>query len=152
MHCHRYLSNSLYRLKVIIIPSVFFILVFLVACPGTPFSEEEEPETLSITGTVTDANTSLPIADATVQIYYGSSGRRVEYQWNVVKSTKTDQEGLYYLTYQGSVFFTDPSSSGYPLLRRLWLKATAEGYQWKDSEIHDTELLQTIDFQLTPLT
>jgi hypothetical protein len=150
MHCHTYLSNSLYRLKAILIPSVLFILVFLVACPDAPFfKDEEEPDTLSLTGTVTDANSGLPIADATVQIFYmgGAEGGM-----NVLKSTKTDQEGLYYMVYQGSAFFLEPSPSGQGLLRRLWLKATAGGYQLQLSEIHDTELLQTIDFQLPPIT
>ncbi len=147
MHCHTYLSNSLYRLKAILIPSVLFILVFLVACPDAPFFEdEEEPETLSITGTVTDANSGLPIADATVQVF---SRRGFEVGEEVLKSTKTDQEGLYYIAYQGP-FDVGPSDPfGY--LQPIQLSAKAEGYYWLDSQIQNTELLQTINFQLSPL-
>ena len=82
------------------------MLIFLAACPKV-FDIEEESKTFRLTGTVTDANSGFPIADATVQIYYDNTSHRpIE-----VKSTKTDQQGLYYMEYQGSNWIGDPSSS-----------------------------------------
>jgi hypothetical protein len=146
MQYHTCLSNSSHRLKVILIPSVLFILVFLVSCPETPFSEEES-KTFRFTGTVTDANSGLPIADATVQIYYDNTNHLPQ----EVKSTKTDQEGLYYMEYQGSTWILDPTSPS-QLQRPLRLRALAEGYSTQGwAQISDSELLQTTNFQLPPL-
>lgn len=118
------------------------MLIFLVACPEAPVYEE--PKTFRMTGTVTDANRGFPIADATVQIYYVDTNHMPR----EVKSTKTDQEGLYYMEYQGSLWIMDPSSP-YQFRRELRLRAMAKGYSTRDSQIKDTELLQTINFQLT---
>ncbi len=144
MHCHTYLSNSLYRLKVILIPSVLFILVFLVACPDSPFSGEKEKKTFRFTGTVTDANSGLPIADATVQVYNGADDK-------VYKSTVTDQEGRYDMVYKGPFGVPDPRNPlGFP--QPMQLRAMAEGYETRYKQINRTGLLQTIDFQLPPIT
>ena len=70
---------------------------------------------------------------------------------NEVKSTKTDQQGLYYVEYQGSNWIRDPSSSQ-DLSRPLRLRAMAERYTTMGgSLIQDTELLQTNIFQLPPI-
>jgi len=140
MHCHTYFSNSLYRLKVILIPSVLFILVFLVACPDSPFSEDVGIN-YRFTGTVTDANSGLPIAGATVQMYNGGIDE-------VLKSTETDQEGRYDMEYKGRLYYTSPSS-GMPQPSQL--RAMAEGYSTRYKQINRTALFQTIDFQLPPL-
>ena len=139
MHCHTYLSNSLYRLKVILIPSILFILVFLVACPDSPFSEEVDT-TRRFTGTVTDGNSGLPIANATVQMYNGGVEK-------VLKSTETDQEGRYDMEYKGQLSYPSPRS-GLPQWNQL--RAMAEGYSTRYNQINRTALFQTIDFQLTP--
>ena len=138
MHCHTYLSNSLHRLKVILIPSVLFILVFLVACPDAPFSEQVD-RTRRFTGTVTDANSGLPIAGATVQMYNAGIDE-------VLKSTETDQEGRYDMEYEGRLYYTSPS--GQPQLNLL--RAMAEGYSTRYNQINRTALFQTINFQLPP--
>ncbi len=135
---HTFLSNLLHRLKVILIPFILFILVFLVSCPETPFSEEEK--TFSFTGTVTDENSGLPIADATVQIYNGGVNR-------VLKSTETDQEGRYNMEYQGQTGYLD--SSGYSQPNQL--RAIAEGYSTRYKQINRTALFHTINFQLPPI-
>ena len=146
MKDYNFHSNSLHHLEVVLILSVLYMLIFLTACPKV-IDIEKESKTFSMTGTVTDANSGLPIADATVQIYYENTGHQpVE-----VKSTKTDQEGLYYIEYQGSNWILDPSSP-HNLTRPLRLRAMAEGYTTMGgSEIQDTELLQTVHFQLPPI-
>lgn len=139
-------SKSLHLTKVILILSVLYMLIFLTACPRV-IDIEEEWKTFSMTGTVTDANSGLPIADATVQIYYENTGHK-PYE---VKSTKTDQEGQYYMEYQGSLWIGDPSSSE-QFSRPLRLRAMAEGYTTMGgSLIQNTELLQTKNFQLPPI-
>jgi len=116
-------------------------LVFLVACPEAPFSEEEK--TVRFTGTVTDENSGLPIADATVQVYNGGVDR-------VYKSTKTDQEGRYDMVYEGPFGVTDPSNPlGYS--QPMQLRAMAEGYSTRYKQISLTALFQTINFQLPPI-
>jgi 5-hydroxyisourate hydrolase-like protein (transthyretin family) len=140
MQYHTYLSNSLYRLKVIIIPFVLFILVFLVACPDAPFSEQVDI-TRRFTGTVTDANSGLPIANATVQMYNGGVDE-------VLKSTETDQEGRYDMEYKGLLNYPSPRS-GLPQWNQL--RAMAEGYSTRYNQINRTALFQTIDFQLPPI-
>lgn len=139
MQYHTCLSNSLYCLKVIIIPSVLFMLVFLVACPDAPFSEQVAM-TWRFTGTVTDANSGLPIANATVQMYNGGIEK-------VLESTETDQEGRYDMEYKGLLYY--PSSAGQPQLNQL--RAMAEGYSTRYKQINRTALFQTINFQLPPL-
>jgi hypothetical protein len=146
MHCHTYLSNSLHRLKVIIIPSVLFILFFLVACPNSPFSEEVEI-TRRFTGTVTDANSGLPIANATVQMYNFASD-------TVFKSTETDQEGRYDMEYKEQLTDISPRD---PYGSPQWneLRAMAEGYSFRFHQfnrLNITALFQTINFQLPPIT
>ncbi len=138
---HTFLSNSLHRLKVILIPFVLFILIFLVACPEAPFSEEEK--TIHFTGTVTDENSGIPIADATVQVYNGVGN-------SVFKSTKTDQEGRYDMVYEGPFGVIDPSNPlGYS--QPMQLRAIAEGYSTRYNQIYRTVLFQTINFKLPPI-
>lgn len=148
MQYHTCLSSSLHRLKLILIPPVLLMLIFLVTCES-PFYEAphyDEAQTLRITGTITDANSGLPIADATVELYYLDTN----HSNRGVKSTKTGQEGLYYMEYQGSRWIVD-SSSPFLLKRLLYLRAMKEGYSSRDSQIQNTESLQTINFQLPPL-
>lgn len=140
MQYHTCLSNSSHRLKVFLIPSVLFIMVFLIACREAPFSEEEK--TVRFTGTVTDENSGLPIADATVQVYNGAVD-------SVFKSIKTDQEGQYDMVYEGPFGVIDPSSPlGYST--PMQLRALAEGYSTRYKQISLTALSQTINFQLPP--
>ena len=141
MHCHTYLSSSLYRLKVIIIPSVLFILVFLVACPNSPFSEDEK--IYRFIGTVTDENSGLPIANATVQMYNGGIDE-------VLQSTETDQEGRYDMEYKGLLSYPSPRDPyGSPQWNQL--RAMAGGYSTRYNQINRTALFQTINFQLPPI-
>ena len=146
MKDYNFYSNSLDRFTVILIPAVIYVLIFLTACPKV-IDIEEESKTFSMTGKVTDANSGLPIADATVQIYYENTGHK-PYK---VQSTKTDQEGQYNMEYQGSLWIGDPSSPQ-QLSRPLRLRAMAEGYTTMGgSLIQNTELLQTKNFQLPPI-
>ncbi len=138
MQCHTCLSNSSHRLKVILIPSVLFMLFFLVACPKAPPVYVERIS--RFTGTVTDKNSGFPIASATVQIYNGGIHR-------VLKSAETDQEGRYNMEYQGQKGYI--GSSGYSQPNQL--RAMAEGYYTRYEQIGSTESLQTINFQLPPI-
>jgi 5-hydroxyisourate hydrolase-like protein (transthyretin family) len=140
MKYHICLFDSLHRLNLIFFYSVFFMLFSLVACPKAPDYEAEQ--IIGITGTVTDENSGFPIMGASVQIYNRYSGGD-----GVLKSTETDQEGRYYMEYQGQRGYLNPSGYSQP----NQLRAMAEGYYTQYKQIGSTESLQTINFQLSPV-
>ena len=82
----------------------------------------------------------------TVQIFYTkASGHQ-----NVgITDTKTDQDGQYYLEYDGPYLIVDDSSEVVRYVP-IQLEASKRGYSSWASGITRTEEIQTIDFQLTP--
>ncbi len=148
MKDYTYHSNSLNHLKVVLILSLLFILIFLSACPKG-IVEVAEQFILRISGTITNEITGSPIENAMVELYKtsfeGYAGRKS------IKIIRTDQKGYYYMEYDGAftpIDTTHPQQSTAEL--RLW--AHKDGYKSARWEVlSNIKELQTRDFQLSPV-
>jgi hypothetical protein len=89
----------------------FFVLVFLIACPDKPGSGVV---TINITGNVTDKTNGSPMANVEVQLTASFT--------KVLRTTETNEEGQYSISYYGKCNRGDPGTTLYVRVRSL------EGY------------------------
>ena len=113
-----------------------FVLVFLIACTDKPGSGDV---TINITGNVTDKTNGSPMANVEVQLTANVT--------KVLRTTETNEEGQYSISYYGKCNHRDPGKTLYVRVRPL------EGY-YPDLPasyiLLCIEEIQTFNFRLIP--
>ena len=119
-----------------LVSTILFMLVFLNTCYDKPRKIEL---TIHVVGKVTKNTDGSPIANAEVQITAAIS--------KVLRTTKTNEEGQYELTYYGKCNRADPGTILYVRVRR------PEGFLVQPPSFYMLECIeetQTFNFQLKP--
>jgi hypothetical protein len=112
-----------------------FSLSVLVSCDsggGTPEPDEPSETSVDVTGTVTSAETGVPIEGASVEIFHGENG-------NTLASATTRGNGIY-----ASTFTVETSQKP----DKIQLEVTADGFEADQKKV-DISSSVSEDFELT---
>jgi hypothetical protein len=141
-----------------VVAAVCFILAAVTGgCDGIGIAAPETTVNLRIEGSVRDAGSGAPLADAKVAVV------RLGYGWTELASVRTDAQGRYSLTYRlrrvatdrefrdgCTIWYKNTSTS-------VGIKSEAPGYLWGSDgldgapQLRCTNELQIIDLLMTRL-